>query len=102
MRYSTSGEQNLKTSLILDFVHQLLFINRHRPPPLVLPEAAVQQIGAHSVYYAMITCWLIALMVEAGYPLPADSYKAPRPMTPISSSLLYVNDRDLGLVRCLK
>ena len=34
MRYSASGEQNLKTSLILQFVHQLLFTNRHRPPPL--------------------------------------------------------------------
>ena len=31
----------LGTSLILDFVHQLLFTNRHRPPPLVLPETAV-------------------------------------------------------------
>ena len=29
MRYSTSGEQNLESSL--DFVHQLLFTNVHRP-----------------------------------------------------------------------
>ena len=36
MRYSNSGEQNLEISLILDFVQQLLFINRHRLPPLVL------------------------------------------------------------------
>jgi hypothetical protein len=41
MRYSTSGEQNLKTSLRLDFMHQLLFTNIYRPPPIVLPEAAV-------------------------------------------------------------
>ena len=40
MRYSTSGEQNLETSIILDFVHQLLFTNMHRRPPLVLLAAA--------------------------------------------------------------
>jgi hypothetical protein len=31
--------QNPETSL--DIVHQLLFTNMHRPPPRVLPEAAV-------------------------------------------------------------
>ena len=41
MRYSTSGKQNLETSLILHFVHQLLFTNRNRPPRLVLMEEAV-------------------------------------------------------------
>jgi hypothetical protein len=41
MRYSTSGEQNLETSLILDFVDQLLFTNIHRPPPLVLLEEII-------------------------------------------------------------
>ena len=38
-RYSTSGEQKLKTSL--DFMHQLLFTKIHSPPPVGLPEAAV-------------------------------------------------------------
>ena len=40
MRYSTSGEQYLEISLILDIVHQQLFTNRHTPPPLVLPDVA--------------------------------------------------------------
>jgi hypothetical protein len=41
MRYSTSGEQYLETYLMLDIEHQLLLINRHTPPLLVLPDVAV-------------------------------------------------------------
>ena len=40
IRYSTSGEQNLETSLILDIAHQLLLTKRHTPSRLVLPEGA--------------------------------------------------------------
>jgi hypothetical protein len=41
MRFSASCEQNFETSLILDLLHELLLINRHRPPHLDLTWAAI-------------------------------------------------------------
>ena len=40
MRYFTSDEQYLETSLILDIAHQQLLRNRHTLPPLALPDVA--------------------------------------------------------------
>ena len=40
IRYSTSGDQYLETSLMLDIAHQQLLTNRHTLPPLILPDIA--------------------------------------------------------------
>ena len=45
MRYSTSGEQYLETSLILDITHQQLLTNRDTPPQLILPAVAALEVS---------------------------------------------------------
>ena len=64
MRYSTSGEQNIETSL--DFVHQLLFTNIHRPPSSSECAVLSSQCSVYPTYRRWLPFlfgWRLAVVV---------------------------------------
>ena len=111
MRYSTSGEQYLGTSLILDIAHQQLLTNRHISPPLALPDVAAlscrntekpaSSILSVSSFSQVLVKHKILPFLMSNYQDSLDrrsSYKAPGPPPPFPPSFLHADDGDLGLV----
>ena len=57
---------------------------------------------ARLFYYPMIVLWLIGPMVKAVYSVAVGSLQGTPNYVQISLSLLHANNKDLGLVGCLK